>query len=261
VGGGVEQVSSSSSFEAFLAELKQARNLSEIHLLADGPRGEFMGVHVDRDLKRLRLLAHVDLARFQTFADHLAKGLRRAKLREMDDADPDAPAGKAERKPWVVAVVTGLLAFVAAFSGSKAYEAMREAPELIIDSPRLHDGQADASPPTVLVSWTYKKPRVLGPARLDGAHPAVIEVTGEPAGQVVYSHRDPGRAQIPILTAGRYLVRITTDGAYRSFELNVMAPPEKAPAPPRGGSTPPPRGPKKPRGAAPQASTSPELGD
>src|SRR5262245_9665388 len=223
VGVGDEEVLAPANLGLFIKEVKTNRNLTELHLVAHGPRGEFIGVHIDRDLRRMRLLAYTDFDRFKAFATELEQALRRMKLQETDDLDAEGTIQKENKWPTIL---VGILALVGALLGTEVFKAMREPPELLIDLPRAKDGLAEIDSPDLTVSWTYKRPQVFGRPMVDPNHQASLDLVRESDGTTLLQNRtERGRARVNGLKVGSYTLRVSGDGAFKALELRVKEQP------------------------------------
>ena len=224
IGAGDEQVKSYFRLESFLQDLRKAEGLSELHLTAEGPRGEFISVYVERDLRQMELRAFADFDRFEAFAGELKHALRRMKLREKDDLDVagGAPKGKTFSNLEIAGGVAGwFLALIVGILGTDAYKARREAPELTIDSPRAIDGLAEVQSADVTISWTHKQPRMFDRPQLDTGHEAEVHVARESDGIAVMDQKHRGNARLTGLAEGSYTIRVTAEGAYKTLVLKV----------------------------------------
>jgi hypothetical protein len=236
-GAGGEQVESFGDLSSFLKHLKEAKDLSELHLVADGPRGEFMGVHVDKELRRMRLLANTDVfSRFRAFENELKTALSKMEVSQDLDVDAEGALEKEKKLAWLAPVAVAILALLGTFMGSKVYEAMREPPVLSIDHPQARDGLAGVQSSDVTVSWTYKEPRIFGRPTLDHLREAWVDVTRESDGTPITQHQtNRGSVRLTGLTEGLYIVRVAAEDAYSTLRVQVK--PEAAAGPGVGRQT------------------------
>ena len=199
--------------DTFFEALGKARGLSEIHLVANAPRGEFMGVHVERNLTRMRLLANVEFASFRKFEGELSNAVRSLKLKETYDTDTGggSEASSKDKKPsWVAAVLTAAITLATGLLGTEFFKAIREEPVLTIDLPIVKDGLAELASPNPVIVWTFKEPRILGRPEINTHKLALVDVTRQSDGEVIAGGK-PGEGQYPLpnLIDGDYTVRVT----------------------------------------------------
>jgi hypothetical protein len=225
-GGDEEQVKTYSDIKSLSCDLKTMKELSEIHVVAEGPRGEFMGIHVEKNLSRMRLLALVEFDRFQVFASELKDGLQRMKLREAYDGDADSAATQEKKSGWILPVVALAASLATGLLGSEAFKAIREASELNFDVPVAKDGVALVESPNVSVSWTYKEPHLFGHPTIDENHEAFVDVTRQADAKLLVKHqRFFGSLQLSNLSYGTYIVRVTSDQTYKTLAITVLPKP------------------------------------
>jgi hypothetical protein len=217
-----EQVRKFRDLGLMLTELKNAKELSELHILAEGPRGEFMGVHADKNLRRLRLLAFVDIQRFKMFANELDNGLLKMKLRETYDDTAAGPIVDEKKGVWIIPIIAAFAGLVGALFGTELFKAIRESSELAIDLPVSKDGVAMLEPGDVTVGWTYKYPRTFGRPVSDRNHEAMVQVIHEGDAKVVINDQHYfGSVRIPNLEVGRYEIRVATNDSSKVLEVVV----------------------------------------
>jgi len=225
-----EQVSKYSDLHSLVADLGK-KDLSAIHVVAQAPRGEFMGVHVDRNLRRMQLLAFVTFDRFQTFANELRNALKRMKLRESDDADAGAAGAVEKKSGWFVQVMPAAVALVVGLVGTHLFDARREAAELTIDYPPGNAGAAVVESQDVTISWTYKEPRLGGRPTIDTNHEAQVDVWRQADGGAVFQGK-AGLGSVRVhLAAGSYVLRVTAEGAPNKTLAFKVTPAPAQPAP------------------------------
>jgi len=221
-----ETVSDYDDLHSLAADLGKKQDLSAIHVVAQAPRGEFMAVHVDRNLRRMQLLAFVKFERFQKFANQLKDALKRMEPRESNDADAGAARAGEKKSGWFVQVMPAAVALVVGLVGTKLFDARREPAELTIDQPAARDGAAAVQSHDVTVSWTYKEPRLFARPTIDTDRGAVVEVTRQADQKaVVQGEKHRGSVRLTNLEEGSYVIRVTTEEASKTLVLNVTPAP------------------------------------
>jgi hypothetical protein len=196
----------------------------------------------------MRLLAAMRLDLFQTFEETLRIGLKRMELCETYDADPAAGAVPEKKSGWAIPIATLAAGLLTGLIGTKAYDAVREPSEVIIDLPPGHEGAAETQSREATISWTYKKPHLLGPPAIDGNHEAIVNVTRlRDNHPILHDERHLGNASLAGLDDGSYFIKIDAGESYKTLVLTVKSKAEPVPQPnaanpavprPRGASHP-----------------------
>jgi hypothetical protein len=232
MGGSDEEVKPCSDLSEFLDGIEADRDLTEFHLVLTGPNGQFMGVHGEKKLSRIRLLASMRLDRFQAFAATLKTGLKRMELSQTYDTDPATGTVEEKKNTWMVPIATAVLGLLGGLVGTKLYEALREPSEIIIDRPLAKDGAAEIQAHDTTVSWTYKKPHLLGPPGIDGNHTATVNVTRLSDNRaILQEQRKTGSAALAGLDDGSYYIKVDSGESYKTLVLTVKTKPTPAPQP------------------------------
>jgi hypothetical protein len=228
-GASDEEVHSFRTLEGFLSYLQdEARNLRELHLIAEGPRGEFAGVHVDRKLTRMRLLVNTEKYRaFKALQNVLCEGVLSSSPSEDLDLEPTYGASSRDvsgRFAWLPTVAVALIGFVGTLIGSEFYKAVRESPELRVLAPPTTDGRASILGTNLTIRWAYVVPHAFGSPDVFDHYSATVEVTRRPSGErVPTTEQEGGRARIQGLAPGAYHVLVMGTKAYQGFDLDVSA--------------------------------------
>lgn len=225
-GAGEEEVHGFHELPSFLDYLRNdAKNLTEMHLIAEGPRGQFIGVHISGKLRRMELLGNTAKFKdFRTFQETLREGLKSSE--QSGTPVPETPTAGRDSSPskfaWVPTVTVAILALTGTLLGAEFLKALREAPQLQIVLPRSENGVALVQSPDVSVRWTYTMPQTFGRQRVDSARPALVEVTRIPDGALIIPlQRHAGAVKLTGLMEGSYSVLLTTDDAVESLVLRV----------------------------------------
>jgi hypothetical protein len=232
LGDNDEEVKQYSVLEELLDDFVTVRDLSQVHIALAGPHGDFIGIHVEKKLTRLRLLAAMRLDLFQTFAATLKIGLKRMELSETYDTDPAAGVAPEKKSTWVVPLGTAALGLLGGLVGTKLYEARREPPEIIIDRPLAKDGVAEIKAHDTTVSWTYREPRLAAPPTMDGNHQAIVNVVRLSDNRpILQDERKTGSASLSGLEDGSYYIKIDAGESYKTLVVTVKTQ-ATPPAPP-----------------------------
>jgi hypothetical protein len=243
MGDGEEEVQAFSTLPAFLKYLREeAKNLTEVHLVAEGPRGEAIGVHVDKQLTRMML--HASTASFKAFTAFkktLKGGLAEMKPKPSDSLQESAAAPESGESPkpsgWVVSIALGLFALAGALLGTEFYKAIRESAKLVILLPPGKNGEFETTSKNVLVRWTYNTPHALGRETQDALHRTWVEASRIPDGTpVIPREQHSGSVQLTNLAPGSYCVLLIAEDATASLIVNVLPAAPQQPATNKPGS-------------------------
>jgi len=227
-----EQVKQFNQFSDFLKGLETEDDLREFHLTVTGAVGQFIGVNVEKKLTQLRLQGSMLLNQFQAFAATLKTGLKRMEQSQTFDTDPATGAVQEKKSGWTEKVVIALIPLVGILLGTRLYDAVREPPEVIIDTPVAKDGAAQTQSHDTTISWTYKESHLFWKPSFDGNHEAIVNVRRLSDDKpIVLDEKDFGKRPLTGLEDGSYYVKVDAGQSYKTLVLTVKSEPAPVAAP------------------------------